>query len=190
MDKYILFKGLKEDTLVETFAGIVLGSCSKFIYYDHPDYKKLHDYYWEDDECKVVFFPDILEKIINLAAESERQYIRKILTQVTKFKNIKILDFTKFDYQTIIALAKSYVVDYYGVVYDMAGNKVNNINIPVSRYPLGNHAGLLTREPLSKVNIRDLSTMIRKDNKKYLKLNEIKTENLENITLTLIGVTA
>lgn len=186
MDNFILFKGLREDTIPNKFAGIVLGLCSKFIYYDHPDYKKTHNYYWEDDQCKVVFYDDILENIINNCTENDKQYVGNILRQITKTKNIKLLDVTKYNYQTIIALAKSYIVDSYGVVRDMANNKVENINIPVTRYPLGNHAGLLIHEPFNKTNIKDLLKMSKVD--KIFKLKDIKTEIFDNINLKMISI--
>lgn len=189
MDNYILLKGLNEETLIEKFAGMVLGQCSKFIYYDHPDYKKIHEYYWEDDQCKVVFYDDIMEKIINSSSEKDRPNIRKILTHVTRFKNIKLLDMHSYDYQTIITLAKSYVIDSYGVVRDMANNKIENINIPETRYPLGKHAGLLTQEQLSQIDLSKLAFMYNSKKKKpTMELNDIRMDRFDNTTLTIVGV--
>lgn len=189
-NNYILFKGLREETLQEKFVGIVLGACSKYIYYDNPIYKTIHNEYWSDDQLKIVFYDDIIKEIINSVKESERNYVRNILEQVVKYKNVKLLDLNGYDYQTIIALAKSYIVDSYGVVRDMANNKVENIDIPVTRYPLGNHAGLLTQEPLSQINIKDLTTMISKRNNITITLNDIRIERFDNMNLTMVGVKA
>lgn len=183
-NKYILYQGIYEDKIPKYLKSLILFKFTERIYYDNPKFHSIHNSYWEDDEIKIVFNYDELDKFSNFYVKSLD--LSKLIRRIIKNRNIE----TEYGYNfkslknndidnLIVSLCDSYISDHYGIIRNMNNEVSDNVKFPTVRYPISKYSGLVT-------NIR-LPTIINiiSSYSKSFKLIETTKKNINKLSIMI-----